>query len=168
MRALVIGLALATASALAAGCTDIGSFSTDFGECYRGNVVAAEFVRTGFDQNVQLSLTLDISALSVGRGQAGEIWTSDGRFNGAAVSQMEQLAHDNISLFQFPGGRIRNYLAHATPTDDAPAAVVISLMENDKVEVRVIRAAIESDRSIVPLFGVFRLSLDEQCNLPNQ
>ncbi|MBW2276790.1 MAG: hypothetical protein JRF63_04815 [Deltaproteobacteria bacterium] len=168
MRPLITRLVLSTVAMLAVGCTDIGSFSTDFGECYRGNVVAAEFVRSGFDQNVQLSLTLDVSALSEGRGRAGEIWTSDGRFNGSTVSQMEQLAHDNISLFQFPGGRIRNYLAHATPSDDTPAAIVISLMENDKVEVRVIRAAIESDRSIVPLFGVFRLSLDEQCNLPTQ
>jgi hypothetical protein len=166
MRLTVTGIVLATAAALTAGCTELGSFSTGHGECYRGNIVAAEFVRTGFEQSVQLSLTLDISALSEGRGQAGEIWTSDGRFHGATISQMEQLAHDNLSLFQFPGGRIRNYLAHATPRDGPPAAIVISLMEDGKVEVRVIRPAIEDDRSVVPLFGVFRLSLDEQCNLP--
>jgi len=168
MRAWQTGLLFLILAAAAVGCTDIGSYSTELGECYRGDIVAAEFVRTGFEQDVQLSLTLDTSALSEGRGRAGEIWTSDGRFAGATVSQMEQLAHDNLSLFQFPGGRIRNYLAHATPTDGPPAAIVISLMEDGKVEARVIRAAIESDRSVVPLFGIFRLSLDEQCNLPVQ
>jgi hypothetical protein len=152
--------------ALAPGCTDLGSFSTQPGECYRGNVVAAEFVRHGFEQSTQLRLTLDVSALADGRGMAGAIWTNDGRFLGAPVSQMEQLAHDSLSLFQFPGGRVRNFLAHATATDGSPATLVISLMEDGKVEVRVIRHGSEDDRSIPSLFGVFRLSLDEQCNLP--
>lgn len=166
MRIWRAALPVAIAAAVAVGCTDLGSFSTTYGECYRGNIVTAEFVRTGFDQNAQLSLTLDVSALSEGRGDAGQIWSNDGRFNGAIVSQMEQLAHDNLSLFQFPGGRIRNYLAHATATDGSPAVIVISLMEDGRVEARVIRAAPENDRTVLPLFGVFRLSLDEQCNLP--
>lgn len=166
MRIWSAALSALIAAAVAVGCTELGSFSTTYGECYRGNIVAAEFVRTGFDQSAQLSLTLDVSALSEGHGAAGQIWSNDGRFNGAIVHQMEQLAHDNLSLFQFPGGRIRNYLAHATPTDGAPAAIVISLMEDGRVEVRVIRSAPEHDRSVLPLFGVFRLSLDEQCGLP--
>jgi hypothetical protein len=152
--------------ALATGCTDLGSYSTQPGECYRGNVVAAEFVRSGFAQATQLSLTLDVGALADGRGTAGTIWTNDGRFHGATVSQMEQLAHDSLSLFQFPGGRVRNYLAHARATDGSPAALVISLMEDGKVEVRVIRQGSDVDRGIPSLFGVFRLSLDEQCSLP--
>jgi hypothetical protein len=157
----LLGLLAFTAS----GCTDLGSFSTSPGECYRGNIVAAEFVRRGFAQNTQLSLTLDVSALDDGR-LAGKVWSNDGRFRGATVSQMEELAHDSLSLMQFPGGRIRNYLTHATASDDAAAAIVISLMEDSRVEVRVIRPRSEFDRSTDGLFGVFRLSLDEQCNPP--
>ena len=151
---------------LAAACTDLGSFSTSTGECYHGQIVAADFVRAGFETDVTLYLTLDVTALSDGRGSAGVISTSDGRFYTASISQMEQLAHDSISLFQFPGGRIRNYMAHAFATDGAPASIVISLMEDGKVEVRIVRPAGAGDLEYSELFGVFSTSIDEECSAP--
>lgn len=166
--------AFAALAILAWGCTDVGSFTTDPGECYEGKIVDAGFVRTGFSRNITLSLTLDTDSLADGRGSAGMMWTSDRTFNGATVSQMEELAHDSLSQFQFPGGRIRNYLVYTMATDGAPAMVVISLMENQQIEVRIMRPSFdpcamedgECDEDVVePLFGVFRLDLDEECGI---
>jgi len=161
-----IAIAALFIAGLAVACTDVGSFTTDPGECYRGKVVAANFVRQGFEADTYLSLTLDTDALADGTGAAGVVWTSDGRFQAAAVSQMEQLAHDSLALLQFPGGRIRNYLAHAAASDGSQSMLVISLMENDKVEVRVLRPA-GADPDLQPsLFGVFDLEIDNSCDVP--
>ncbi len=167
---------LALTVLLCAACTDVGSFSTDVGECYRGIVVDASFVMAGFKPGVKLSLTLDTDALADGRGTAGVLWTSDGIFDDATISQMEQLAHDSLSLFQFPQGRIRNYLVYVMASDGAPATVVISLMENEEVEVRVMRPKIDlcedgdedcDDTGSPPaLFGVFRLFREAGCAAP--
>ncbi len=169
---VLIGLLL-----LGSSCTDIGSFTTRMGECYRGKITGADFVRTGFHENVHLSLTLDTDALADGRGSAGMLWTGDQLFSAATISQMEELAHDSLSQFQFPGGRIRNYLVYVMASDGSPAMVVISLMENEQVEVRVMRpefdpCAGEPNECDAPaidaLFGVFRLTLDEDCTIPEQ
>ena len=160
-----IGILLA---ALAGACADEDAFTTAPGECFRGRIVGADFVRTGFDQQAGALLTIDVRALTGGVAGAGYLWTTDGIFAGAAVSQMSQISNDAISLFQFPGGRIRNYLAHAHTQDGAPAMLVISLMENDRVELRVIRPPAEGADDPPALFGVFRLSLDEQCGLPGE
>jgi hypothetical protein len=163
-------------TALGAACADVGSFTTQPGECYRGQIVSASFVRTGFEEGTLLSLTFDTSSLGDGVGVAGVMWTSDGRFAGSSLRQMEQLAHDSLSQFQFPGGRIRNYLFNVVPSDRVPAIVVVSLMENGLVEARILRPAMEicppgDDDCAEPaaydaLFGVFRLDLDESCYAP--
>jgi len=171
MRSIPISIFL-----LCAACTDVGSFSTELGECYRGLVVDASFVRAGFEPGVKLSLTLNTDALADGRGTAGVLWTSDGIFDDAIIGQMEQLAHDSLSQFQFPQGRIRNYLVYVMASDGAPATVVISLMENEEIEVRVMRPKIDlcedddedcDDNGSPPtLFGVFRLSREAGCAVP--
>jgi hypothetical protein len=169
-------LALLAAASLCLSCMDVGSFTTQPGECYRGYVVGASFVRTGFEEGTRLSLTFDTSALADGRGPAGVMWTSDGRFDAAAIGQMTQLASDPLSQFQFPGGRIRNYLLNVVAADGVPATVVISLMENGIVEARIVRPSMEicppgDDGCAAPvsydaLFGVFRLEIDESCYAP--
>ena len=162
------GAALAAILAAAAACTDVGEFSTELGECYHGAIVGASFVRSGFEPGVEIYLSLDTRALAEGKGPAGVIKTSDGTFSSAAVSQMEQLSHDSLSQLQFPGGRIRNYLAHAVAADGGTAFMVISLMENDEVELRLIRPSVEEDAgpgAQPPLFGIFRLALEESCDV---
>jgi hypothetical protein len=164
------------AAILLASCQDVGSFTTQPGECYRGSVVNAEFVRTGFDEDTLLSLTFDTAALADGRGPAGVMWSSDGRFTASSIGQMEQLAHDSLSQFQFPGGRVRNYILNVVAADDVPATVIISLMENGLVEARIMRPAMNicppgDDECLSPvsydaLFGVFRLAIDDSCFAP--
>jgi hypothetical protein len=160
---LAAALLTIAAGALAVSCIDLDSFDTDPGECYSGKIVAADFVRQGFDEEVALSLTIDAGALADGRGDAGRVWTDDGLFDGAAVAQMSQLVNDSLSELQFPGGRIRNYLAHATATDGGPAMVVVSLMENERVEVRVMRPPVADVPEMTPLFGIFQLTRNDSC-----
>jgi hypothetical protein len=167
---------LLAAGILCASCMDVGSFTTEPGECYRGSVVSATFVRTGFEEDAHLSMTFDTSALADGRGTAGVMWTSDGRFTASAIGQMQQLASDPLSQFQFPGGRIRNYLFNVVAADGVPATVVVSLMENGLVEARIMRPGMTicppgdddcaSPVSYDALFGVFRLELDGSCVAP--
>ena len=168
--------ALLPAVLLCASCMDVGSFTTQPGECYRGQVVNASFVRTGFEEDTRLAMTFDTAALADGRGPAGVMWSSDGRFDAASIGQMPELAHDSLSQFQFPGGRVRNYLLNVIAADGVPATVVISLMENSLVEARIMRPAMEvcppgDDGCTSPilyeaLFGVFRLEIDSSCVPP--
>jgi len=168
--------ALIIAALFSCACTNIGDFSTGTGECYRGEIVDASFVRTGFEAGTQLSMTLDTNALGDGQGSAGVIWTSDGRFTASSISQMAELAHDSLSQFQFPGGRVRNYLVYVVAADKVPAMLVISLMENGIVEARLMRQAMTvcplgeddcaSPVTFEPLFGLFRLDIDDTCIAP--
>jgi hypothetical protein len=169
--------ALIAAAFLSCACTNIGDFSTGAGECYRGQIVDAPFILAGFEAGTVLSMTFNTDALADGEGAAGVLWTSDGRFHASSISQMEQLSHDSLSEFQFPGGRIRNYLVYAVAADGVPAMVVISLMENGLVEARVMRQAMSvcplgetgcaSPVQYEPLFGLFRLDVDDACAAPD-
>jgi hypothetical protein len=146
----------------------LADYSTQPGECYEGEIVAAQFMGdSGFDNGVRLQLTIDARALGRGEENAAVINTSDGMFVDASVRQMEQLVHDSLWLFQFPGGRWRNFLAHALPAAGDPALIVVSLMENEDVEVRILRPALSAGEvpsdGNQPLFGIFRLQLKDGC-----
>jgi hypothetical protein len=164
-RSTILAMALLV---VAAACSDEDAFTTSPGECFRGGIIGADFVRTGFDAEVRALLTVDVRNLTNAIGEAGRLWTTDRLFEAAPVNQMRQVSNDTISLFQFPGGRIRNYLAHARAADGTPATIVISLMENDSVELRIIRPPSGDSSGPPALFGVFRLALDEQCTLPGE
>ena len=167
---------LAAAALALCACTNIGDFSTGSGECYRGEIVDAPFIMAGFQTGTVLSMTFNTDALSDGSGSAGVMWTSDGRFGASSISQMAELSHDSLSQFQFPGGRLRNYLVYAVAADGVPAMVVISLMENGLVEVRVMRQAMSvcplgqddcaSPVTYEPMFGLFRLDVVDECTAP--
>jgi hypothetical protein len=156
-------IAPALCALLAAACTNVGEYSTSLGECYDGSIIDAAFVREGFGTGVKISLTLDVDALGRGAYDAGRLNTSDGTFRDARLSQMDTLEHDTLSLLQFPGGRVRNYLAYATPAAGPAALVVVSLMEDGTVEVRVMRPKQDEDATSEPLYGVFKRTLLDDC-----
>ncbi len=151
---------------LVLGCDDVGDFSTKSGECYRGEIGRAEYVRSeSFQPDSELTLVLDADAL--GRGSIGTtISTNNGIFDKTPVTQMAELSHDSLSMLQFPGGRVHNYLAYARPDSGSPATVVISLMENKEVEVRILRPDLEpEDQEDTALFGIFKLVRKEGCGI---
>ncbi len=155
---------LVSAATLGA-CTNVGDFSTIEDECYEGQIVGVQYVRSKtLDAETVMTMTLDSDALGQGN-EGATITTDDGTFNNSKVSQMEQLTHDSLSMLQFPGGRVRNYLAYTQPTIGPPATIIISLMENDEVEVRVMRPDFnDNDNEDSTLFGVFRLVRKELCS----
>ncbi|MCA9580743.1 MAG: hypothetical protein KC416_03045 [Myxococcales bacterium] len=76
-------------------------------------------------------------------------------FDTTPLEYIAPLEHDNLSLFDFPGGgRLRNYIFAATPLtgplQGRDPLVFVSLMENESVEVRVVVGPGD-------YFGVFRL-----------
>lgn len=166
-----IGLGLWTALAAAAlSCTDVQDYSTDPGECYQGPIIEAQFVRSGFEPGVVVWLSLDTDAFA--RGDiAGHLTSNDGRFSSTPFRQMPQIAHDSLSMLHFPGGRLRNYLAHSVTEDKVGVFLVISLMENEDVELRVIRPSWPEPESGKEeaigggLFGVFRLVRASSCGI---
>ena len=95
-------------------------------------------------------------------------------FDRAQLLTIEQLAHDALSQYTFPGGvRVRNYIfgarfSSAAPTGPVPryAMVFVSLMENGQIEVRVIAPAVlgadEETQLMPPLFGVFVLGRQDR------
>lgn len=143
------------------GCKDITRFSTGDGEAYCGDIVLGGFVREGFGTGVTMRLHLDTDRL---QDAPGVVSTSDGLFVDAPLRPIPQLAHDSLSTLQFGEGRVRNLLFGAQPTEGATAYVVISLLENESVEVRVLRGAPaapgeqpSADEQGPELFGVFPL-----------
>lgn len=104
---------------------------------------------------------------------------ASGPFDHARLEPIENLTHDSLSEYTFPGGgRLRNYIFGVRfesppsqppqPTGEADAApilrnamVFLSLMENGKIEVRAISPSVlapDGESEHLPaLFGVFVL-----------
>jgi hypothetical protein len=149
----------------------VGDYSNAPGECYEGTIVNDVNVREGFAPDVRLELIIDVNELGEGNefpldaippdsAPTSVITSSDGRFNRTPITQMVQLPHDSLSLFQFPGGRVRSYLAYTLLDPDTLATVIVSLMENEDIEVRILKPLIGDKPA---LFGVFRLAMKERC-----
>lgn len=148
------------------------------------------FIRSGFPPHTEMELVFDVrrasSRIDPG-GSAGEIRTYQcpgaeeecadderlpGQFDGAPLQRFANLTHDALSQYDFPGGgRLRNYLFGTRFTAKADldagtaaatrdAMVFLSLMENGKIEVRVIAQSLlaADGTELEPaLFGVFAL-----------
>jgi hypothetical protein len=150
---------LPLACLLAASCAELEDFSTRQDEVWRGEALAADFLRRGFAPRASLELApLDLSS---GTSTPGRITTSDGTFSEAALLPIEALPHDELSDLQFGVGRIRNYLYYvevsAGPRQGAQALAVLSLVEDDSLELRIILGT-GADPESGDLFGVFRLT----------
>jgi hypothetical protein len=143
-----------------AACEDLSSFSTDEGEYYTGEVLDADIIRKGFEPGTELQMTFDVGLVEgdeehVGPGQISTVPPEGGEvyFDVADLQPITSITHDQLSGFDFPTGRLRNYLFFANasgPLDGRLALVVVSLLSDGDVEVRIIMGAQE-------LYGVFTL-----------
>ena len=114
-----------------------------------------------------MCLSLDIDHL---QDAPGSITTSDGRFKSTVLRPIPQIWHDPLSTLSFGDGRVQNLVYAAGPLvqDSGPEEVqdilvVISIMQTDQLEVRLLRGAPQADAGSPPagvapaIFGVFTL-----------
>ncbi|MFT3923578.1 MAG: hypothetical protein QM778_13690 [Myxococcales bacterium] len=132
------------ALALATGCDDLSAFRGEF----KLAIVKGNFVRSCFAATTEATVSFD-PAYATGDveidagGAPNWLTTNDGTFNHTRLEPVRKLADDYLSQFDFPGPqRLRNYIMLARP-DSGPLAdrdvfVVVSLLDEKKVEVRVI------------------------------
>jgi hypothetical protein len=135
-------------------CRDNSRFSSR-GDRFQGPVVRGSFVRAGFAEDVSMCLTLDTDHL---QDAPGTISTSDGRLKAVPLRPIPQIWHDPLSTLSFGDGRTQNLVYAATPNDAQDVMVVVSLMQSDNIEVRLVRGAPEADGGPgSSVFGVFNL-----------
>ena len=166
MRGLALRLALcgSCAAGLVTGCRDLSRFSSKGGR-FEGVVVVGNFVRSGVGADVKICVTLDTDRL---QDAPGTVRTSDGRFGGTKLRPIPQIWHDPLSTLSFGDGRVQNLLYVAAPeSEPQDVLVVLSLMQSDHIEVRLVRGAPQTDAGPPPegaspaLFGVFDLARQE-------
>lgn len=109
-----------------------------------------------------MCLTLDTDHL---QDAPGTVSTSDGRFKGTPLRPIPQIWHDPLSTISFGDGRTQNLVYAATPSDGQDLMVVVSLMQSDNIEIRLVRGAPEADGGPgTSMFGVFNLAKQNgQC-----
>lgn len=156
IRRVVVGRLAIPVLALVAlvACRDSSRFSSR-GDRFQGPIVKGSFVRSGLPETIEMCLTLDTDHL---QDTPGTLSTSDGRFKAAPLRPIPQVWHDPISTLSFGDGRVQNLVYAAAPDDAQDVFVIVSLMQSDGIEVRLMRGAPGADAGATPaLFGVFTL-----------
>ncbi len=138
------------------GCDSLSEFSTGDGKIYTGSIagvndptncpggIDCSFIRRGFPYGTTLDLRFDPFSVS---DNPGTISTRDencgATFDNTPLLPIPPLAHDELGLYEFPGGgRLRNYMFVARP-ETGPLAgrdamVFLSLIRGGSIEVRVV------------------------------
>lgn len=141
VRACALALGLAP---LAGGCDDLSMFRGKF----KGDIVQGNFVRSCFAAETEATLVFDpdhanVRASELPEGERNRLTTTDGSFTDTVLEAIEALPHDPLSELDFPGPRrLRNYVLFARPSKGPLAGrdafVVVSLLANERVELRII------------------------------
>jgi hypothetical protein len=129
-----------------AGCVDVRDFEGD----WVGPVIEEEAIRAGFLADVRAA-PLHLSEVKL-QSLNAVLTTTDGMFQQTPLQRVEKSAGDTLHGPLSEADPLRSYLHFARPAtnSDAPAAyVLISLFQDDHVELRIFR---END-----LYGVFDL-----------
>ena len=140
-------------------CRDLSRFSSN-GDHFDGPVVRGSFVRAGIAETTTLCLTIDTEHLE---DAPGAMSTNDGRFHATPLRPIPQIWHDPLSTLSFGEGRVKNLVYAVSPDPDAgdpqDMLVVVSFMQTNDVEVRLLRSAPGGSTNAV--FGVFTLARHE-------
>lgn len=144
-------------------CNDISRFDTGDQDAYCGTIVAAPFVRQGFDRSVQAELSLSIANL---HHAPGTLTTHRGTkrcegeplFYEAALRPPNKLESDPLSMLEFGQGRELNFMSWVDSACEGTYLAVISLMNDDSVELRLMRGQLDDEGQEVGPLGVFPLT----------
>jgi len=171
------------------GCDTLGEFTTGDGEVYRGQILGVNdptncpdgidcsFIRRGFASEVTLDLSFDPNQQYDDPGKISTSGEACGpTFTDTPLLPIPPLAHDQLGLYEFPGGgRIRNYMfvvrPDAGPLAGRDAMVFLSLIRGGNIEVRIVAGPglVICDPTDCPTidsgqcdyFGVFRLHREQ-------
>lgn len=160
---LVRALAVSGALAAAPGCRDLDRFDTGESGAYCGSIIDGPFTRRGFDEGLELRLTLDIDALQRAPGTLGTNDRETGPcapqalFEAAPLRVMPELFADPLSLLEFGSTRDHNFMAWVESTCQGSALAVVSLMQAGDAEVRLLRPGTPLGADTPGDFGVFQL-----------
>jgi hypothetical protein len=133
---LAIGLLLA-------GCQDLRAFRGS----WSGHAAADPTLLAGFAADQTAALTIDEADQQT---LAGTVTVSP-LLEGVPVEPVRRAAGDALGNIRVGRDALRSYVGFAQPTSGAPPLVVISLLPDDRVELRVVRGADE-------LYGIFPLT----------
>jgi hypothetical protein len=162
------------------GCSDLDEFGTRPDQRYVGTVIGTEaddscpegracsFIRRGFAVGTEMRMRFDPDEITA---RPGSISTTGGAcaapvFDETPLLPIAPLAHDPLSLYDFPGGgRIRSFIFVARPSDGPlsgrDAMIFVSLIRGGDVELRVIAGpgddCAPEECEACDYFGVFRL-----------
>ena len=148
----IIALALCASAAL--GCRDLSRFDTEGNEAYCGSMVSTPVFQEGFlpqgaVPRLRLKLQLDTDALSSLPGVISTDDATTGLCSGAdrplidqaPLRAIQELSHDPLSMLEFGDGRDHNFFGWVDSTCQGTMLAVVSLMNDDKVEVRLLKPA---------------------------
>lgn len=146
------------------GCNHLERFDNRDGSAFCGNVIAAEFVRQGFDNLPRLQLRLDMTSLDRLPGRLVSDDAKDGPckpkalFENAQLRVSTKLQADPLSQLTFGDQSEMNLLTWVDSTCDGTYLAVVSLMRNDDVEVRLMRSQAGPKHDEQGPFGLFKLT----------
>ena len=135
-----------------AACSTLSEFSTGDDEVFRGQVVGraesdcpgepCSFIRRGFPEDLDMELFFDPAEASSRPGTLRSDDAGCGRFfDGDALLPITPLSHDDLSLFEFPGARLQNYIFAVNPAAGPLAGrdvvVFVALRDNGDIGLRV-------------------------------
>ena len=198
-RTIGLSVVLAAQALALVACDDLSEFKTGRGTVFRGEVVGSDsapeqssFIRKGFPSHTHMDVEFDpyspglqVDDEDDAPASPGRVHTyvcparepdcdaedgTSGPFDRARLEPIENLAHDSLSEYTFPGGgRLRNYMFSvrfaSTPEGGAAiqrnAMVFLSLMDSGRIEVRAISPSVLApdgqSEQLPALFGVFVL-----------
>lgn len=160
--ALVHGVATAALLAAVSACSDVSRFDTGQDAAYCGTIVGATFVRQGFSRQVQAELRVDTGALDTVPGRLtfhrdGEPCEGKAAFTNAALTHPTKLESDPLSQLEFGDDRELNFLSWVRSNCEETYLAVVSLMHDDSVELRLLRAPNSASAPETGALGVFPL-----------
>jgi hypothetical protein len=126
---------------------------------YCGRIVPDGALRSGFADNLELALSLDWNQLATTPGRLSSADADNGpcapepSFQDAPLSTSNALAADALSGLTFGSSHTQNFIAHVPAQCGPGALAVVTLLENETVELRLLRPT-----DVALEFGLFPLS----------
>lgn len=160
-------VAIAAVTVLGVACTDVSRFDTGKDDAYCGTIVDATFVRQGFSRQIQAELQIDTRTLNTEPGKLtthrdDEPCEGEPLFSNVPLQAPVKLESDPLSQLQFGDDRELNFMSWVAPTCGETFLAVVSLMQDNSVELRLLRSPANAADPDTGVLGVFTLERNKR------